>query len=137
MTLNLNDGSYKLYHKADIIQYINKESNHPANVIKPLQRSIEKRLSNHSSNEKVFRKSAIYYEDTINKPGYSNKLVYHNPSASNQENQDNNCRRNIIWFNPPHGENVIARKDQPFLHLIDTHFSKCHTILTRYSIKIK
>ena len=75
MTLNLIDGSYKPYHKADIIQYINKESNHPPNVIKPLQRSIEKRLSNHSSNEKVFRKSAIYYEDTINKPSYINKLV--------------------------------------------------------------
>ena len=48
--LNLNEGSFKLYHKPDdIIQCINKESKHTPNLIKYLPASIEKRLSNNSS----------------------------------------------------------------------------------------
>ena len=84
VTLNLNNGSFKPYHKPeDIIQYINKESNHPPSIIEHLPASIEKRLSNNSSDEKIFKEAAIYYEDTLNKAGYINNLVYHTPSTSN------------------------------------------------------
>ena len=45
VTLNLNNGFFKPYHKPDdIIQYVNKESNHPSSIIKHLPTSIEKRL---------------------------------------------------------------------------------------------
>ena len=89
--LNLNNGSFKPYHKPDdIIQYINKESNHPPSIIKHLPASVEKLLSNNSSNEKIFREAAIYYEDTLNKTGYINKLVYHTPSTRNQEIKNKN-----------------------------------------------
>ena len=65
MTLNLNDGSFKPYHKlGDIIQCINKESNHPPNLIKHVPASIEKRLSNNSPDKNMFKESAIYHEDT-------------------------------------------------------------------------
>ena len=47
--------------------------------------SIEKRLSNNSFDEKIFQESAIYYEDTLNKAGYIDKVAYHAPSASNQK----------------------------------------------------
>ena len=41
VTLNLNNGSFKPYHKPDdIILYINKESNHPRSIIKHLAASI-------------------------------------------------------------------------------------------------
>ena len=81
VTLNLNNGSFKPYHKPDdIIQYINKESNHPPSIIEHLAASIEKRLSNNSSNEKIFKEAAIYYEGTLNKAGYINNLVYHTPA---------------------------------------------------------
>ena len=104
-TLNLNDGSFKPYHKPDdIIQYINIESNHPPNLTKHLPASIEKRLSNNSLDEKIFKEAAIYYEDTLNKAGHINKLVYHALSASNQENKNKNRQRNIIWFNPPYSK---------------------------------
>ena len=79
-----------------IIQYINKESNHPPNLIKHLQASIEKRLSNNSPEEKIFKESVIYYEDSLNKAGYIGKLVYHAQSASNQENKNKNHQRNIM-----------------------------------------
>ena len=87
MTLNLNNGSFRPSHKPDdIIQYINKESNHPTNLIKHLPASIGKRLSKNSSDKKIFKELPIYYEDTLNKAGYIDNLVYHAPSASNQEN---------------------------------------------------
>ena len=89
MTLNLNDGSFRPCHKPnDIIQYINKVSNHPPDLITHLSASIEKRLSNNSSDEKILKESAIFYEDTLNKAGYIDKLVYHAPSANNQENKN-------------------------------------------------
>ena len=73
VTLNLNNGFFKPYHKPDdIIQYINKESNHLPSIIKHLPASIEKRLLKNSSDEKIFKEAAIYYE-----AGYINKLVYH------------------------------------------------------------
>ena len=55
--------------------YITKKSNHPPSIIKHLPASIEKRLSNNSSDEKIFKEAVIYYEDTLNKAGYVNKLV--------------------------------------------------------------
>ena len=97
VTLNLNNGSFRPCHKPDdIIQYINKESNHPSNLIKHLPASIEKRLSNNSSDEKIFKESAIYYEDTLNNAGYIDKLVYHAKSANIQENKNKNHQRNVM-----------------------------------------
>ena len=127
VTLNLNNGSFKPYHKPDdIIQYINKESNHPPSIIEHLPASIEKRLSNNSSDEKIFKEAAIYYEDTLNKAGCINNLVYHTPSTSNQENKNKSRQRNVIWFNPPYSKSVATKIGQSFLHLTDTHFPKTH-----------
>ena len=74
-----------------IIQYINKESNHPPSTIEHLPASIEKWLRDNSSNEKIFKETAIHYEDTLNKAGYINNLVYHTPSTSNQEYKSKSC----------------------------------------------
>ena len=140
VTLNLNNGSFKPYHKPDdIIQYINKESNHPPSIIEHLPASIEKRLSNNSSAEKIFKEAAIYYEDTLNKAGYINNLVYHTPSTSNQENKNKSRQRNVIWFNPPYSKSAATRIGQSFLHLIDTHFPKTHIfnkIFNRNKVKV-
>ena len=84
MKLNFNNGFFKPYLKPDnVIQYINKESNHPHSIFKNLPVSIEKPLSNNSSDEKIFKEAAIYYENTSNKAGYINRWVYHTPSANN------------------------------------------------------
>ena len=140
VTLNLNNGSFKPYYKPDdIIQYINKESNHPPSIIEHLPASIEKRLSNNSSDETIFKEAAIYYEDTLNKAGYINNLVYHTPSTSNQENKNKSRQWNVIWFNPPYSKNVATRIGQSFLHLIDTHFPKTHIfnkIFNRNKVKV-
>ena len=65
VTLTLNDGSLTPCDKSDdLIQYINKKFNHLPNLIKHLPASIEKQLSNNSSDEKIFQESAIYYHAT-------------------------------------------------------------------------
>ena len=111
VTLSLNNGSFKPYHKPDDIQYINKESNHPPSIIEHLPASIEKRLSNNSSDEKIFKEAAIYYEVTLNKAGYINNLVYHTPSTSNQENKNKSRQRNVIWFNPPFSVTKVSQQE--------------------------
>ena len=96
VTVNLNDGSFKPYHKLDdIIQDLNKEPNDPPDLIKLLPVSIGKRILNNSSDEKIFKESVIYYEDTLNKAGCINELVYQAPSASNQENKNKNDQRKL------------------------------------------
>ena len=139
LDMTLNDGSFRPYHKPDdITQYINKESNHLPNLIKYPPASIEKPLSNNSSDEKIFKEAAICYEVTLNKAVYINKLAYHNPSGSNQENKNKNRQRNVIWFNPPYSKSITMRIDQSFLQLIDTHFSKNHTFNKIFNInKVK
>ena len=125
MTLNLNDGYFRPCDKPDIIiQDINKELNHPSNLIKHLPASIEKRLSNNSFDEKIFQESTIYDEDTLNKAGYLDKVVYHAPSASNQENKNKNRLRNVLWINLPCSESVTTRIGQSLLCLIDSQFPK-------------
>ena len=56
VTFNLNEATYQPYQKPDnIIQYIHVESNHLPNIIKQIPKTIEKRLSKLSSNEKYSR----------------------------------------------------------------------------------
>ena len=116
VTLNLNDGSFRPCNKPDdIIQYINKEFNHLPNLIKHLPASIGKRLSNNSLDEKIFQESAIYCEDTLNKASYIDKVAYHAPSASNQENKNKNRQGTVIWFNLPSSKSVTTRNRSIFL----------------------
>ena len=61
VTLNLNDGSFRPCDKSDdIIQYINKEFNHPPNLIKHLPASIEKRHSNNILSLKKYFKNQLF-----------------------------------------------------------------------------
>ena len=86
LTLKLNDSFFRPCHKPDdIIQHMNKKCNHPPNLTKHLSASIEKRLSNNSSDENFFKEARIHYEETLNKACYINKLVYHAPRAISQE----------------------------------------------------
>ena len=71
VTFNLNDSFYRPYQKPDnIIQYIHVETNHPPNIIKQIPKTIEKRLSQLSSNEKIFIELAPFYEDKLHQSGY-------------------------------------------------------------------
>ena len=131
VTLIVNDGSCRPSDKPDdIFSTLTKNLTTllSPNLIRHLPASIEKLLSNNSFDEKIFQESAIYYEDTLNKAGYIDKVAYNAPSASNQENRNKNRQRNVIWFNLPCSKSVTRRKGQFFLHLIDIHFPKKHIL---------
>ena len=72
ITLNSLDGTCKLYQKpGNTLQQIHKESSHPPYIIEQSPITIERRLSNHSSNKTVFRHAAEDYEKTLKKSGYN------------------------------------------------------------------
>ena len=50
-----------------------------------------------------------YYEDKLNKVEYIDKVAYHTPSSSNQENKKKTRQRNVIWFNLPCSKSVTTR----------------------------
>ena len=84
VTFNLNDGTYRSYQKPDnIIQYIHVESNHPPNIIKQIPKTIEKRLSQLSSNKEIFSESAPFYEGELHQFGYQQKLKYNPVNTKN------------------------------------------------------
>ena len=117
-TFNLNDGTYRPYQKPDnIIQYINVKSYHPPNIIKQILKTIEKRLSQLSSNEEIFNELAPFYEDILHQSGYQQKLKC-NPVNAKAHNQRNH-KRNAIWFNPPFSKSVSTKIGKYFLNLLD------------------
>ena len=79
-TFNLKDETCKLYEKPDNkISYMNVQPNHPPNMIKQLPKTTEQRLSNNSSNERIFDDAAPFYEKALSEAGYDIKLKY-NPN---------------------------------------------------------
>ena len=63
VTFNLTNSTYRPYRKPnDKLLYIHTSFNHPAQILKHLPSSIEKRLSDNSSNEQVFNSAKPEYE---------------------------------------------------------------------------
>ena len=58
VTFDLDNNAYKPFHKENNKPiYINKHSNHPLSILKQLPKSIEKRISETSSNKDIFDES--------------------------------------------------------------------------------
>ena len=74
ITLNLNDSTFKPYHKPDS-NLVCGMSNRPPNIIKQIPESIEKRLSDHSSNETIFIQAKAPYEKALKASGYEPSLT--------------------------------------------------------------
>ena len=60
----------------NIPQYVHRLSNHPPAVVKNIPVNVNKRLSNISSDEKMFQKAAPLFQEAIDKSGYNFKLTY-------------------------------------------------------------
>ena len=138
ITLNLNDGSYRLYGKPDEeTNYIHVNSDHPPSIIKDIPRSIEKGLSILSSSKHIFQESAVYYEKCLKNSGYKTKLQYQQPKENNQNKKKR--KRNIIWFNPPYSKSVKTNIGRIFIKLISKHFppnQKFVKIFNKSTIKL-
>ena len=138
VTLDLQSGKHYPYTKeGNIPLYVHKKSNHPPSILKNIPESINKRLSEISSDKESFEKAKGTYQDALNKSGYNYNLTYRKPSPDTKHRK--NRPRNITWFNPPYSQNVKTKVGKCFLTLIDKHFPKSnplHKILNRNTLKL-
>ena len=143
ITMDMRTGEHKPYTKPNNTPlYVHKDSNHPPNIIKNIPESINKRLSNISSNENVFKQASQPYQEALQKSGYNYTLTY-KPTQANTNNQHtsrkNNRKRNITWFNPPYSKHVATHIGKKFIHLLNTCFPtthKLHKLLNKNTVKI-
>ena len=141
ITFGLTNDIYEPYQKAnDNPLYINKNPNHPPCILKQLPVSIEKRLSEASSNENVFNDAAKLHNDALKESGFNYNLKYSKTPGKNAGTETKkNRKRKIIWFNPPFSENVKTNIGKVFFKFLNKHFppnSKLNKIFNRNTIII-
>ena len=73
--------------------YINKQSNHPPNIMKQFPKSIAKRISDTSSRKNIFDKSISIYQDALSESGFKEELKYTPSDTSLQEENNKRIRR--------------------------------------------
>ena len=138
VTLDLRSEKFYPYIKeGNIPLYVHKESNHPPSILRNIPESINKRLSEISSDKECFDSAKGVYQEALDRSGYHHKLSF----TPSQPFHPRNARRqrNILWFNPPFSKNVATNVGKCFLSLIDKHFPKSnplHKIFNRNTIKL-
>ena len=136
MAFNLINGSCKPLQK-DTLLYINKNSNHPPQIIKKLLKAINDRLCRNSSNAEIFYASKVEYETALKNSGYKNIDVKNTPE--NKNNNRRNKQRNIIWFNPRFNQTVSTNVAKRFLDPLNKHFppnNQFHKKFNRNNVKV-
>ena len=121
--------------------YISVSSNHPPSIIKQIPSSINRRLSNLSSDEEVFLNNIQPYREALKKKsGFRDQLTYVEPKISEERNNEKRKRkRKIIWFNPPYSKNVKTNIGKIFFKLLHKYFPPSHSfhkIFNKKSFKI-
>ena len=77
MILDLDKNISKPYRKPINSPYINKNSNHPPNILKQLPKSIAKRISEIlPSSVEIFNKSIKIYSKELKESGLTDELKY-------------------------------------------------------------
>ena len=140
ITMDLRSGIFKPYMKPNNTPlYVHKESNHPPNIIKNIPESINRRLSNISSDENIFNAAAPTYQRALKQSGYKYTLKYKPDQNIDNARQKRSRKRKITWFNPPYSENVATNVGKKFLNLVKKSFPpghKLHKLLNQNSIKL-
>ena len=140
VTLDLETGLYKPYRKpGDKPVYVSVLSNHPPQILKNIPNGIERRLSDNSANEEVFKEAIPVYQAELDRCGFVHKLEYR-PANSQTTNKKKRCRqRRITWFNPPYSMDVETNVGKEFLELLDLHFPPghiLHSVMNRSTVKV-
>ena len=137
VTVDHRSEKYYPYTKeGNIPLYVHKKSNHPPSILKNIPESINKRLSEISSDKECFDNAKNVYQEALNKSGYHYNLSY-TPSQTSRPRKTR--QRNILWFNPPYSRSVETNVGKCFLSLINKHFPKSnplHKIFNRNTLKL-
>ena len=95
VTLDLKSGKHSPYTKeGNIPLYVHKQSNHPPSILGNIPESINKRLSEISSDKECFDNAKGVYQDALDKSGYKYNLSYKAPTP-NASQKSRNHQRNI------------------------------------------
>ena len=134
--LNLNNGSHRPYLKPNSsLLYVNSKSNHPPSILKNIPVSVNKRLSELSSSEKVFEESVQCYQKALNDSGYTHVLKFKPP----EEKRRRQRQRKIVWYNPPYSKNMATNVGKQLFKLMEKHFPKGHVlepIINKNTVKL-
>ena len=116
---------------------MHSKSNHPPSIIRNIPESVNRKLSEISSDEAVFNEAVTPYQEALYKSGYTYKLEFKPPQRAPPQRQ--HLSRKIIWFNPPYNKNVKRNIGREFLRLIDKCFPgghKLRKIFNRNTLKL-
>ena len=143
----MTDQAYEPYRKPNNEPiYINKQSNHPPNIIADIPKAISKRLTSISCNKNVFDSNVDIYQTTLKNSGIDGTIITYNDQSEQannvnieEANQARKHKRAILWYNPPYSINVKTNIGKTFFKLLKKHFAPTHpmyTIFNKNKIKI-
>ena len=136
---HLETSQYRPFLKpGDTPLYVNVNSNHPPSILKNIPEAVNRRLSNLSSDEEMFRSVTPIFQEALNKAGYKFKLTY-KPQKSKNRTPKHQRKRPVTWWNPPYSSNVKTSIGRQFFKLLDQHFPKnspLHKIINRNTVKM-
>ena len=108
-------------------------------IIENLPESINKRLSDISSNKESFDRAAVPYQRALNHSWYNYQLIFRPSTSPNIHIGKKKRHRNITWYNPPYSKNVATNNGKTFLQVLDEEFHKnhvLHKVFNRNTVKI-
>ena len=77
----LNDQTYEPYRKRNNEPvYINKQSNHPPNIIADIPKAITEHLTNISCNKNAFHRNVDIYQTALKISGFDGTMIYNDQS---------------------------------------------------------
>ena len=82
---DLINNTYQPYRKPNSeTVYINKQSNHPLNILKDLRKAINKRITDISCNQDIFDTAKTTYEEAPRNSGFNEELNDKNKDSEEQ-----------------------------------------------------
>ena len=122
---NLNDETYEPYRKPNNEPVsINKQSNHPPNIIADIPKAIFKHLASISCNKNVFDRNVDIRQTALKNSDFDGIITYNDQSDQEnnvnieEANQARKRKRAIIWYNPPYSVNVKMNIGETFFKLL-------------------
>ena len=135
VTLNLVNKTFYPYCKPNNTPlYINKQSNHPHQIIKNLPEMINRRICEISCNEEEYKKAKPTYKNALEKSGFNEEM-----SFKKYEKVKRKRKRNVMYFNPPFSKSVKTNVGNEFLKLVSKHFPVSHkyrSLFNKNNLKI-
>lgn len=118
---NLNNGIYQPYSNP---YYINKKYNHVSVVLKQLQKSIAKCISDIWSDENICSNLVPTYSDASSKNDFDYNLIYAPRTTDYDTSEKKRHKRKGTWLNLSFPLNVKTKLRKIFLKLLKKKFPK-------------